>query len=249
MPPRTGSVRSVRPPPLPPTRDRRAPLAATQRNPQRPTPGWNYDSVLATYLRIEDWHGAADPAYRGTGGPVFVQPAPSPNPLAPATVDGARSVGIPTFENPNGATMETASGAALVDLRIRDGRRESVFRSYVFPYLDQPNLTVLTGAHVNRITFEGGGPAVSKSSTRESPATSGPGAKWCCRSARSTHRRCSCSPASATKRSSSNTEFQCCNIFQVSAGTSRTTSRSTASGNTCRPATPQRHVRGHHVLE
>ena len=118
-------------------------------------PAWNYDSVLATYRRIEDWHGAPDPAYRGTGGPVFVQPAPSPNPLAPATVDGARSVGIPTFENPNGSMMETASGAALTDLRIRDGRRESVFRSYVFPYLDRPNLTVLTGAHVNRITFEG----------------------------------------------------------------------------------------------
>jgi choline dehydrogenase len=117
---------------------------------------WNYESVLATYLRIEDWHGAADPFHRGIGGPVFVQPAPSPNPLAPATVDGARSVGIPTFENPNGRMMETVSGASITDVRIRDdGRRESVFRSYVLPHLDQPNLTVLTGAHVNRITFEG----------------------------------------------------------------------------------------------
>jgi choline dehydrogenase len=118
-------------------------------------PAWNYDSVLATYRSIEDWHGAADPAYRGTGGPVFVQPAPSPNPLAPATVEGACSVGIPTFESPNGAMMETAGGAALADLRIRHGRRESVFRSYVFPHLDRPNLTVLTMAHVNRIAFEG----------------------------------------------------------------------------------------------
>jgi choline dehydrogenase len=118
-------------------------------------PVWNYESVLATYRRIEDWHGAVDTCHRGTGGPVFVQPAQSPNPLAPATVDGARSVGIPTFENPNGAMMETPGGAAITDVRIREGKRESVFRSYVFPYLDQPNLTVLTGAHVNRITFEG----------------------------------------------------------------------------------------------
>jgi 1,4-dihydroxy-2-naphthoyl-CoA hydrolase len=32
--------------------------------------------VLNIYRRIEDWHGAADPKYRGTGGPVFVQSAP-----------------------------------------------------------------------------------------------------------------------------------------------------------------------------
>src|SRR6202007_1279677 len=38
-------------------------------------PAWNYESVLSTYLRIEDWHGAPDPKYRGTGGPVFVEPA------------------------------------------------------------------------------------------------------------------------------------------------------------------------------
>ena len=36
-------------------------------------PGWNYESVLKIYRRIEDWHGAPDPKYRGTGGPVFVQ--------------------------------------------------------------------------------------------------------------------------------------------------------------------------------
>jgi choline dehydrogenase len=45
-------------------------------------PRWNYESVLNIYRRIEDWHGAPDPKYRGTGGPVFVQPAPDPNPIA-----------------------------------------------------------------------------------------------------------------------------------------------------------------------
>ena len=64
-------------------------------------PAWSYESVLDIYRSMEDWHGAPDPKYRGTGGPVFVQPAPDPNPLAPATVEGARSVGIPTFENPS----------------------------------------------------------------------------------------------------------------------------------------------------
>jgi choline dehydrogenase len=116
---------------------------------------WNYESVLKIYRRIEDWHGAPDPKYRGTGGLVFVQPAPDPNPLAPATVEAARAVGIPTFENPNGRMMEADGGASIMDIRARNGKRESVFRSYVFPYMDRLNLTVLTEALVTRITFDG----------------------------------------------------------------------------------------------
>jgi choline dehydrogenase len=116
---------------------------------------WGYESVLNIYRRIEDWHGAADPRYRGTGGPVFVQPAPNPNPIAPAMLEGAASVGIPTFENQNGRMMEGAGGCSIEDVRIRDGKRQSVFRSYTFPYMDRPNLTVLTHALVTRVIFDG----------------------------------------------------------------------------------------------
>ena len=115
---------------------------------------WNYESVLKIYRRIEDWHGSPDPQYRGTGGPVFVEPAPNPNPLAPATLEGACSVGIPTFENPNGRMMEADGGASIMDVRARNGKRQSIFRSYVFPYMDRPNLTVLSDVLVTRITFQ-----------------------------------------------------------------------------------------------
>jgi choline dehydrogenase len=116
---------------------------------------WGYESVLNIYRGIEDWHGAPDPDYRGTGGPVYVEPSPNPNPIAPATLQAARSVGIPTFENPNGQMMEGDGGASIVDLRVRQGSRQSVFRSYVFPVWHRPNLTVLTGALVTRVTFRG----------------------------------------------------------------------------------------------
>ena len=116
-------------------------------------PNWSYQSVLNIYRRIEDWQGAPDPSYRGTGGPLFVQPAPHPNPLAPATVEAAQATGIPAFENPNGRMMEVASGASISDVLVRNSRRESIFRSYVFPIMDQPNLTVLTNALVTRVTF------------------------------------------------------------------------------------------------
>jgi len=119
-------------------------------------PAWNYESVLQIYRRIEDWHGAPDPEHRGTGGPVYVQPGtPSNQQQALAVLEGARSVGIPTYENQNGRLMESAGGASIIDLRVRDGKRQSVFRSYVFPIMDKPNLTVLTRALVTRLTFEG----------------------------------------------------------------------------------------------
>src|SRR5215472_8304481 len=117
---------------------------------------WSYESVLDIYRRIEDWQGAPDPAYRGTGGPVFVQPLQrDPNPAVQALFDGIRSLGLPIFENQNGRIMEADGGASVADMSIRDGKRQSVFRAYVFPRMDQPNLTVLPHALVTRLTFDG----------------------------------------------------------------------------------------------
>ncbi|ODQ89678.1 oxidoreductase [Mycolicibacterium flavescens] len=119
-------------------------------------PRWGYESVLDIYRRIEDWQGVPDPHYRGTGGNVFVQPAPDPSPVAPALVAAAAHAGIPTFDHPNGKMMEGEGGAAICDIRVRDGIRQSVFRSYTYPYMDRPNLTVLTGALVTRVILDGG---------------------------------------------------------------------------------------------
>jgi len=118
-------------------------------------PAWNYDSVLQIYRRIEDWHGEPDPHYRGIGGPVFVEPAPNPNPIAPAMVLAAGSIGIPSFENQNGRMMESEGGASIIDVRSRAGKRQSIFRSYVYPLMHQKNLTVLTNATVRRLNFDG----------------------------------------------------------------------------------------------
>jgi choline dehydrogenase len=118
-------------------------------------PAWNYASILNIYRRIEDWQGTPDPEYRGTGGLVFVEPAPSPHPIATAVLEGCRSAGIPVYDSPNGRMMESEGGASITDIRVRDGKRQSVFRTYVFPYMDRPNLTVLSNAMVTRITFDG----------------------------------------------------------------------------------------------
>ena len=51
--------------------------------------------------------------------------------------------------------MEDGGGASIIDVRARDGKRLSVFRTYVFPYMERPNLTVLTHALVTKLALEG----------------------------------------------------------------------------------------------
>jgi choline dehydrogenase len=119
-------------------------------------PAWGYESVLSYYRRIEDWQGAPDARRRGSGGPVHVAQPAAPQPVASTLIAAAEMVGIPRFDSANGAMMEGPGGAAIAELRIRGGRRESVFRSYAYRRMHQPNLTVLTGALVSRLRFEGG---------------------------------------------------------------------------------------------
>ncbi|MEZ0352488.1 GMC family oxidoreductase [Mycobacterium sp. pR1184] len=118
-------------------------------------PAWGYEPVLDLYRQLEDWHGTGEPNHRGTGGPVFVQPTPDVHPVAATALKAARTLGIPTYQSPNGRLMEEMRGAAITDVRYRDGKRLSVFRTYTAPHLDKPNLTVVPHALVTRVTFQG----------------------------------------------------------------------------------------------
>ncbi|MGV1872573.1 GMC family oxidoreductase [Agrobacterium rosae] len=116
---------------------------------------WGYQSILGYYRRIEDWQGVPDPARRGVGGPAYVAQPQAPQPIAEALLRAASAIGIPVYDSPNGEMMEGPGGASIAELRIRDGKRESVFESYVRRLLSRPNLTVLTDALVTRLIFDG----------------------------------------------------------------------------------------------
>ena len=116
---------------------------------------WGYEAVLELYRdRIEAWAGSADPDYRGRNGAVHVQPAAEPHAFSFALLEGAGSAGLQRFPNANGRMMESPGGCAFVDETVCEGKRRSIFRSYLYPRMAEPNLTVVTGALVAHILFE-----------------------------------------------------------------------------------------------
>ena len=116
---------------------------------------WSYASGLEIYRRMENWQGTPDIRYRGKDGPVWCQPAHNPHPATYAMLEGCQSLGYPVLADQNGLREEGGIGFALMNQIIRDGRRQSMARSYLYPVLSRPNVTVLVKTHVDRLTFAG----------------------------------------------------------------------------------------------
>jgi len=117
---------------------------------------WGYEHGLGIYRRMENWQGKHDSQHRGKGGPVWVQPAFDPPPVALGMLAACRALGMAVLDDLNGARELGASGFALMNQIIRDGRRQSMARSYLYPVLARRNVTVLVKSHVDRLTFSGG---------------------------------------------------------------------------------------------
>ena len=116
---------------------------------------WGYEHALSIYRRMEDWQGRPDARYRGKGGPVWCQPAANPHPAAPAMLTACREMGFPVLDDLNGAREEGSGGFALMNQIIRDGRRQSMARAYLYPALARKNVTLMVNTHVDRLTFSG----------------------------------------------------------------------------------------------
>jgi len=134
---------------------------------------WGYEAGLEIYRRMENWQGAPDARYRGKNGPVWCQPAKEPHPVAPALLAACRTLGYPVFADQNGAREEGGIGFALMNQIIRDGRRQSMARSYLYPVLSRPNVTVLVNTHVDRLTFSGTRATGVQIATASGPKTIG----------------------------------------------------------------------------
>lgn len=113
--------------------------------------GWDYASVLPIFQRSEDVPDG-DPRYRGTGGPLHPRPSQALHPLSRAYLAAAEEAGHPPAGDLNGPDPR---GAAAHDLLITDSVRESTATAYLEPALARENLSLVTGANVQRLLFDG----------------------------------------------------------------------------------------------
>lgn len=113
--------------------------------------GWAFKDIRKYFLRSEgnailsgEWHG--------TEGPLGVSNIPDPNALSRAFVQSCQELGMPYNPDFNGSRQD---GAGIYQTTTRGNRRCSAAVGYLRPALKRPNLSLVTGALVLRVVFEG----------------------------------------------------------------------------------------------
>jgi choline dehydrogenase len=116
-------------------------------------PGWSYADVLPYFRRMEtSWRGTN--AWHGAGGPLPVRPIDTRRLLHEPLMRTAVAAGFVTSEDLHAELEEGfARGEVTIDAR---GRRASTARAYLDPVRARPNLSVVTGALVERLLIENG---------------------------------------------------------------------------------------------
>ncbi len=110
---------------------------------------WSWDSVLPLFRSLEDYeHGDAD-GY-GAGGELRIEDPRLSWEIVDAWRAAAAECGIAPVKSFN--TGDNA-GCAYFQMNQRRGRRWSATNAFLRPALHRKNLTVLTGASVQRIRF------------------------------------------------------------------------------------------------
>lgn len=113
--------------------------------------GWDFESLLPYFQKMEDATGFDDPV-RGHGGPMTVKRSQGLDELTKLMVKAAGECGIPFNDDPNSRNVD---GIGMVQRAVRGGRRVSTARGYLKPARGRANLKIVCNAQARRILFEG----------------------------------------------------------------------------------------------
>ncbi len=113
--------------------------------------GWNYASVLPYFISSEDQENGPS-QFHGTDGPLSVQNLRHTNPLSKVFLEAAQQAGHDKNNDFNGARQR---GFGFYQVTQRNGRRCSAAVAYLKPASSRTNLTIRTGALVERIMLDG----------------------------------------------------------------------------------------------
>ncbi len=114
--------------------------------------GWDYDSVLPYFKRMERWSGEDD-GWRGHDGPIRVRFQGMPHPAVDAFMAASQQAGYRDIGDYNGEVQE---GAAVVQVNQRRRTRSQSSREYLRRISLARHLTVRTNALVDRVVIESG---------------------------------------------------------------------------------------------
>jgi choline dehydrogenase len=114
--------------------------------------GWSWAEVLPLFKRLENREAGAND-FHGIGGELNVAPLRDVNPLSQVFVDAGVAAGIPHVDDFNQHPQPT--GVGFFEVTQKDGQRHSAAKAFLAPIRARPNLTVITGVLVSRVTFEG----------------------------------------------------------------------------------------------
>jgi choline dehydrogenase len=109
--------------------------------------GWSWQEVLEIFRSLEDYEKGAVDGY-GAGGELRIEDPRVRWDIIDAFREAASECGIPPIEVFNNGDN---FGCAYFQMNQRRGRRWSATRAFLRPVMHRPNLTVMTGAHVERI--------------------------------------------------------------------------------------------------
>jgi len=113
--------------------------------------GWGWDDVLPYFKRSEDQVRGADEVH-GAGGEWRVEEPPLRWEILDAFIAAAAETGIPRTDDFNRGDN---AGVGYFQVNQKRGIRWNTAKAFLHPVEKRPNLTVLTGAHSERLTFEG----------------------------------------------------------------------------------------------
>lgn len=112
---------------------------------------WRWDAVLPLFRRSEDhWRGGD--AFHGSGGELRVEEQRLRWDILDRFAEAAEQAGIPRTADFNTGDN---TGSGKFEVTQRRGVRWSAARAFLKPVLKRPNLRVVTGALIDRLTFEG----------------------------------------------------------------------------------------------
>ena len=111
---------------------------------------WRWERVLPLFKRSEDHYLGASELH-GAGGEWRVEKQRLSWAILDAFREAALETGIPKLEDLNAGRGE---GSAYFEVNQRRGIRLNTAKAFLKPASTRPNLTIMTGCHVERLLFE-----------------------------------------------------------------------------------------------